>query len=288
MSGKGKAKAAAPAPAAAAKPKASSSTTSVKKAVSSSTTKKKSFADAHAHLFDKRPRSFGIGRSIPPTPDLSRYVRWPKYVRMQRQKAILKQRLKVPPAINQFSRALDKNAASNLFRLLASYRPESAADKKKRLQTAAASAAKDTKDTAVTKQTKPIFVKYGLNHITHLVETKKAKLVVIAHDVEPIELVVWLPALCRKMNVPYVIVKGKSRLGYLVYKKTATALAITETRKEDNAKLEQIVDKARTQYNDNAADRKKWGGGIMGIKAQHVQKARALAVQKELASKGQA
>lgn len=41
----------------------------------------------------------------------------------------------------------------------------------------------------------------------------KAQLVVIAHDVDPIELVVWLPALCRKMEVPYCIVKGKSRLG---------------------------------------------------------------------------
>lgn len=36
---------------------------------------------------------------------------------------------------------------------------------------------------------------------------------VIAHDVDPIELVVWLPALCRKMEVPYCIIKGKSRLG---------------------------------------------------------------------------
>jgi len=163
--------------------------------------------------------------------------------------------------------------------------------KKKRLVAAAASSSSsssDKKDTAVTKTAKPLFVKYGLNHITHLVETKKAKLVVIAHDVEPIELVVWLPALCRKMNVPYVIVKGKSRLGYLVYKKTATALALTEVRREDASKLEQLVEKARTQYNDNAADRKKWGGGVMGIKAQHVQRSRALAVQKELASKGQA
>jgi hypothetical protein len=30
----------------------------------------------------------------------------------------------------------------------------------------------------------------------------KAQLVVITHDVDPIELVVWLPALCRKMEVP--------------------------------------------------------------------------------------
>ena len=34
-----------------------------------------------------------------------------------------------------------------------------------------------------------------------------AQLVCIAHDVDPIELVIWLPALCRKMNIPYVIVK---------------------------------------------------------------------------------
>ncbi len=47
--------------------------------------------------------------------------------------------------------------------------------------------------------------------MTHLVETGKASLVIIAHDVDPIELVVWLPALCKKMNVPYVIVKARPR-----------------------------------------------------------------------------
>jgi large subunit ribosomal protein L7Ae len=54
---------------------------------------------------------------------------------------------------------------------------------------------------------KPLVVKFGLNHVTTLVESGKAQLVVIAHDVDPIELVVWLPALCRKMGVPYCIVK---------------------------------------------------------------------------------
>jgi len=277
MSGKGKAgvKGASKTPARA---PTSSSTKSV--------TKSKSYVATHPHLFEKSPRSFGIGRAIPPKRDLSRYVRWPTYIRLQRQRAILKKRLKVPPAIHQFSKALDKNSASNLFRLLANYRPESEEEKKKRLVEAAKNTSKG-KD--VHTGPKPINVKYGLNHITTLVETKKAKLVVIAHDVEPIELVVWLPALCRKMNVPYVIVKGKSRLGHLVYKKTATALAITETRKEDNPKLEQLIEKAKNLYADAAStDRKKWGGGVMGIKAQHVQKARERAVQKELASKGQA
>ena len=30
---------------------------------------------------------------------------------------------------------------------------------------------------------------------------------VIAHDVDPIELVIWLPALCKKQGIPYCIVK---------------------------------------------------------------------------------
>ena len=52
--------------------------------------------------------------------------------------------------------------------------------------------------------------------MTILVETKKAQLVLIANDVDPIELVLFLPALCRKMGVPYCIVKNKARLGRVV------------------------------------------------------------------------
>jgi hypothetical protein len=58
-------------------------------------------------------------------------------------------------------------------------------------------------------------VKFGLNHVTTLVESGKAQLVVIAHDVDPIELVVWLPALCKKMGVPYCIVKVRCMCVYV-------------------------------------------------------------------------
>ena len=49
---------------------------------------------------------------------MTRFVKWPEYVRLQRQKVILHQRLKVPPAIAQFSHTLDKNTATQLFKLL--------------------------------------------------------------------------------------------------------------------------------------------------------------------------
>ena len=73
----------------------------------------------------------------------------------------------------------------------------------------------------------------------------------IAHDVDPIELVVWLPALCKAMDVPYVIVKGKSRLGMIAYKKTTSVIALTEVRKEDFHDLELLMKNARSEFNKN-------------------------------------
>ncbi|MRB67564.1 hypothetical protein GH825_29775, partial [Bacillus thuringiensis] len=82
------------------------------------------------------------------------------------------------------------------------------------------------KDDVPTKR--PPVVRSGINTVTTLVEQKKAQLVVIAHDVDPLEIVLFLPALCRKMGVPYCIVKGKARLGRVVRRKTATCLALSQ------------------------------------------------------------
>lgn len=49
-------------------------------------------------------------------------MKWPKYVRLQRQRRVLNQRLKVPPALNRFTKTLDKNTAQTLFKLLLKYR----------------------------------------------------------------------------------------------------------------------------------------------------------------------
>ncbi|TMW40831.1 hypothetical protein DOY81_014089, partial [Sarcophaga bullata] len=145
------------------------------------------------------PENFGIGQNIQPKRDLSRFVRWPKYIRVQRQKAVLQKRLKVPPPIHQFSQTLDKTTAVKMFKLLEKYRPESAIAKKQRLKKIAEAKAKG-KD--IQPKKKPTFIRAGTNTVTKLVEQKKAQLVVIAHDVDPLEL--WysfLPALCRKMGV---------------------------------------------------------------------------------------
>jgi len=119
-----------------------------------------------------------------------------------------------------------------------------------------------------------VHIKFGLNHVTQLVEDKRAKLVVLAHDVDPIEMVVFLPALCRKNGVPYCFVRGKANLGKLVHQKTATCLALTEVRKEDFQDFETLAQTFDKLYNQNDKARKTWGGGIMGIKNQHMMAAR--------------
>jgi len=262
-------------------------------------------------LFEKRPKRFGIGQDLPPpNRDLTRLVKWPRYIRLQRQRRVLYQRLKIPPAINQFSRTLDKNTATELFKLLVKYKPEDKVAKKKRLleraaarvkateakKAAAEAKAKGEKPKAQKKEKpkasskdadsapkKPNVVKYGINHITGLVESKKAQLVVIAHDVDPIEIVIWLPALCRKMQVPYCIVKGKARLGAVVGQKTATALAITTVANEDKDVLKRVLDAIKQNYTEKFEEvRRHWGGGKLGLKSTQRQQKKASLRKKEL------
>ena len=72
-------------------------------------------------LFNSTPKSFAIGNCVQPVRNLSRYVKWPKYVRLQRQRSILYDRLKTPPSIAQFTRTLDKASAAELFKMLDKY-----------------------------------------------------------------------------------------------------------------------------------------------------------------------
>merc|ERR1712139_210621 len=84
---------------------------------------------------------------------------------MQRQKRVLYQRLRVPPAVNQFSKTVSSNSTKNLWRLLDKYKPESKKDKVVRLKAAAEKKAAGKEAEAK----KPKYLKFGLNHVTSLV-----------------------------------------------------------------------------------------------------------------------
>jgi large subunit ribosomal protein L7Ae len=164
------------------------------------------------------------------------------------------------------------------LKLLAKYSPESRAEKKKRLQ-------KQAEQKGAKVGPKPNHLKFGLNHVTTLCEEKKAKLVVMAHDVEPVELMCFLPALCRKSNVPFCFIRGKARLGKLCGTKTATCVALTEFAKEDMKDFDTLSKNFMAQFNDNMDLRRKWSTQTMGIKNQHMMEKRAKAEEIEMAKK---
>lgn len=82
------------------------------------------------------------------------------------------------------------------------------------------------------------------------------------------QVVLFLPALCRKMGVPYCIIKGKSRLGLLVRRKTCSTVALTQTDTADRTNFTKVVDAVKVNYNDRQDEiRRHWGGGLLGSKS---------------------
>ncbi|MEM0242985.1 MAG: 50S ribosomal protein L7Ae [Candidatus Aenigmatarchaeota archaeon] len=56
-------------------------------------------------------------------------------------------------------------------------------------------------------------IKKGTNEVTKSVERGQAKLVLIAMNVDPEEIVAHLPLLCEEKKTPYIYVKSKEDLG---------------------------------------------------------------------------
>jgi large subunit ribosomal protein L7Ae len=191
-------------------------------------------------------------------------------------------RLKTPAALAQFDATIERNQASSLLKLLAKYSPETKKEKKDRLQKEAESRKGGAKGHVGPK---PVVLKYGLNHVTNLVEEGKAKLVVMAHDVDPLEIMVHLPALCRKKEVPYCFIKSKARLGKLCHTKWATCVALTDVRKEDLTDFSNLQSTFKANFNDNITLRRRWREGVMGIKNQHMMAKREKQREIDLAKK---
>ncbi|MBN2121724.1 50S ribosomal protein L7ae [Candidatus Micrarchaeota archaeon] len=56
----------------------------------------------------------------------------------------------------------------------------------------------------------------GINETTKSVEKKAAKLVVMAEDVQPEEIIIHMPSLCEEKGIPYTYVPSKKDLGAAV------------------------------------------------------------------------
>jgi len=83
----------------------------------------------------------------------------------------------------------------------------------------------------------------GANEATKHVERGQAKLVVMAEDVSPEEILAHMPILCEEKNIPYTYVPSKEELGNAAGLSTSTsAVAVINPGKEKDM-IENIVKK---------------------------------------------
>jgi large subunit ribosomal protein L7Ae len=84
-------------------------------------------------------------------------------------------------------------------------------------------------------------IRVGTNEVTKSSERSEAKLVVMAEDVDPAEILVHIPMLCEEKRIPYVYVPKKQRLGASAgLSKSSASVAIVEAG-EAKAILEEIA-----------------------------------------------
>ena len=67
-------------------------------------------------LCQPNPKNFRFGNDVRPRIVKSRFVKFPRYVQLQRQKRILMKRLKCPPALAQFFDPLDKDTCKKVYK----------------------------------------------------------------------------------------------------------------------------------------------------------------------------
>jgi len=86
-------------------------------------------------------------------------------------------------------------------------------------------------------------VKIGVNEVTKAVERGVAKLVLIAKDVDPIEIVMHLPLICKEKNVPCSVVKTRKQLGEKTGIAVSTAAIAVIDEGEAKKELQELVKK---------------------------------------------
>lgn len=88
-------------------------------------------------------------------------------------------------------------------------------------------------------------IKKGTNETTKAVERGLAKLVIIAEDVDPPEIVMHLPLLCDEKKIPYVYVPSKKKLGEAAGIEVAAASAAILEPGDADPLVKEIIEKVK-------------------------------------------
>jgi len=87
--------------------------------------------------------------------------------------------------------------------------------------------------------------KRGTNEATKAIERGIAKLVFIAEDTDPIEIVLHIPLLCKDRDVPYIVVPEKKLLGSYVGLQVSTAAVCIIDPGRAEKELEAVVQRIK-------------------------------------------
>ncbi len=100
-------------------------------------------------------------------------------------------------------------------------------------------------------------IRKGANEATKSIESGKAKLVVIAADVNPEEIVMHLPILCEEKGVPFVYVPTKMDLGKAIGITVSCAAIAIEDLGGAKGEIEDIVVKLGQKMPSSGKEEKK-------------------------------
>jgi len=88
-------------------------------------------------------------------------------------------------------------------------------------------------------------IRKGTNETTKTIERGKAKLVLIAENVSPPEVVAHLPLLCDERKAPYVYVPEKQRIGEAIGLTVGSAAAAIEETGGSEKLVAEIIEKLK-------------------------------------------
>ncbi len=86
-------------------------------------------------------------------------------------------------------------------------------------------------------------LKKGINETTKAVERGNAKIVVLAEDVEPKEIVMHFPSLCKEKKIEYAYVPKREELGKAAGLKVPTAAVAVVKSGSAEKELEKVIKK---------------------------------------------
>jgi large subunit ribosomal protein L7Ae len=86
-------------------------------------------------------------------------------------------------------------------------------------------------------------LKAGVNEVTKAVEREKAKIVYLAQDVDPKEIIMHLPLLCREKKIAFTFVENKKQLGEKAGLRVPTSAVAVMDEGKDKKEVDELAKK---------------------------------------------